>query len=60
MILAFHAIVAGWMISYFLESFTQIIGLQDASQWLTGSLLLEAYYFVVYLLRLPRLSWSVE
>ncbi|MGY0584388.1 MAG: sodium-dependent transporter, partial [Paraglaciecola chathamensis] len=26
MILAFYAIVAGWMISYFLESFTQIIG----------------------------------
>ena len=37
MILAFYAIVAGWMISYFFESFTQIIGLDEASQWLTGS-----------------------
>tara|TARA_R110001599_G_scaffold8717_11_gene42943 strand:+ start:47196 stop:48542 length:1347 start_codon:yes stop_codon:yes gene_type:complete len=45
MILAFYAIVAGWMISYFFESFTQIIGWDSASQWLTGSSMLRSLLF---------------
>lgn len=37
LILAFYAIVAGWMIAYFLESITELIGWDLASNWLTAS-----------------------
>ena len=34
-ILAFYAIVAGWMIAYFFESATSIASIESASAWLT-------------------------
>lgn len=36
LILAFYAIVAGWMIAFFLEAITQVFGWQEAGAWLTG------------------------
>ncbi|WP_026374878.1 sodium-dependent transporter [Aestuariibacter salexigens] len=35
MILAFYAIVGGWMIAFFLQSITEVIGADTASAWLT-------------------------
>lgn len=37
LILAFYALVAGWMLSYFIQSITEIVGLHEASTWLTTS-----------------------
>lgn len=37
LILAFYAIVAGWMIAYFLQSITELVGWSEASTWLTDS-----------------------
>jgi len=36
LILAFYAIVAGWMMAFFLASITDLIGAQGASDWLRG------------------------
>ncbi|MEM1190701.1 MAG: sodium-dependent transporter [Pseudomonadota bacterium] len=35
-ILSFYAIVAGWMVAYFLSSLVGLAGLGDAAAWLTG------------------------
>ncbi|MFT6896752.1 MAG: NSS family neurotransmitter:Na+ symporter [Paraglaciecola sp.] len=45
LILAFYAIVAGWMIAYFLEAITQIIGWGSASTWLTESSTMRSLIF---------------
>ncbi|MFT4787430.1 MAG: NSS family neurotransmitter:Na+ symporter [Paraglaciecola sp.] len=45
LILAFYAIVAGWMITYFLESITQIVGWEGASTWLTESSIMRSLTF---------------
>ncbi|GAB5382297.1 MAG: sodium-dependent transporter [Aliiglaciecola sp.] len=37
LILAFYSLVAGWMIAYFLQSITNIVGLIEISNWLTTS-----------------------
>lgn len=34
LILAFYAIVAGWMLAYFLQTITNIVGLGEIGQWL--------------------------
>ncbi len=34
-ILAFYSIVAGWMLAYFFETVTDLLGLTSVSQWLT-------------------------
>ncbi len=36
LILSFYAIVAGWMLSYFLESISTLMGLKEVSAWLTS------------------------
>ncbi|MEP4889578.1 MAG: sodium-dependent transporter [Aliiglaciecola sp.] len=36
LILAFYAIVAGWMLAFFLETVTHLLGLDTASNWLTS------------------------
>jgi NSS family neurotransmitter:Na+ symporter len=45
LILAFYAIVAGWMITYFLQSLTQMLDWQEASSWLTESSTLRSIIF---------------
>lgn len=45
LILAFYAIVAGWMISYFLQSMTQVLDWPEASRWLTESSSLRSIIF---------------
>jgi len=37
MMLSFYTIVAGWMLAHALSAFTNIIGLNDISQWLANS-----------------------
>jgi NSS family neurotransmitter:Na+ symporter len=36
LILSFYAIVAGWMLAYALAALTDMLGLYDTSDWLTG------------------------
>jgi NSS family neurotransmitter:Na+ symporter len=45
LILAFYAIVAGWMITYFLQSITQMLEWPEASSWLTESSSLRSILF---------------
>ena len=45
LILAFYAIVAGWMITYFLQSMTQMLEWSEASNWLTESSSLRSILF---------------
>jgi NSS family neurotransmitter:Na+ symporter len=45
LILAFYAIVAGWMITYFLQSITQMLEWSEASNWLTESSSLRSILF---------------
>ncbi len=50
LILAFYAIVGGWMIAYFAESVTSFVGATAASEWLVGfstsrNLILCALFF---------------
>ncbi|MFT5313384.1 MAG: NSS family neurotransmitter:Na+ symporter [Paraglaciecola sp.] len=45
LILAFYAIVAGWMITYFLQSMTQMLEWSQASTWLTESSSLRSILF---------------
>ncbi|MCV2884140.1 sodium-dependent transporter [Aestuariibacter sp. AA17] len=37
LILAFYSLVAGWMIAYFLQTITNMFGLNEVSSWLTNS-----------------------
>lgn len=37
LILAFYSLVAGWMLAYFLQTMSQMVGLDAVSQWLTAS-----------------------
>lgn len=36
LILAFYALVAGWMLAYFFQTMTQLAGLEQVSTWLTS------------------------
>lgn len=36
LILSFYAIVAGWMIAFFLSAIAQMLGMQDLAAWLTS------------------------
>jgi NSS family neurotransmitter:Na+ symporter len=45
LILAFYAVVAGWMITYFLQSMTQMLEWSEASTWLTESSSLRSIIF---------------
>ncbi len=45
LILAFYAVVAGWMISFFLQSMTQMLEWSEASTWLTESSSLRSIIF---------------
>ena len=37
LILSFYGIIAGWMMSYAIEPITSVLGLSDASTWLTAN-----------------------
>lgn len=37
LILAFYSLVAGWMLAYFLQTISQMLGLDSISMWLTAS-----------------------
>jgi NSS family neurotransmitter:Na+ symporter len=44
-ILAFYALVAGWMIAFFLETLSSLVGLELLSEWLTSQTVLRDVIF---------------
>lgn len=47
LILSFYAIVAGWMIAFFLSAAAQMLGLQEVATWLTSFGLLRNIVFML-------------
>lgn len=45
LILAFYSIVAGWMVAFFLQSVTQLVGADSLSTWLTSQSILRNTLF---------------
>jgi NSS family neurotransmitter:Na+ symporter len=50
-ILSFYAIVSGWMVAFFFDPITRLLGLESASQWLTlDAVPRNAIFVVVFML----------
>ncbi|MFT6434845.1 MAG: NSS family neurotransmitter:Na+ symporter [Candidatus Azotimanducaceae bacterium] len=50
-ILAFYALVAGWMIAFFLETLTTFMGMEALSSWLTSqSILRDVLFCAIFLI----------
>jgi len=47
LILSFYAIVSGWMMAFFLDPLTRILGLSSVSQWLTTDTEIRNALFVI-------------
>lgn len=47
LILSFYAIVSGWMMAFFLDPLTRILGLSSVSQWLTTDTEIRNAIFVI-------------
>lgn len=51
LILSFYAVVAGWMIAYFISPLLELLGLQDIATWLTAfSVQRDLLFTVVFML----------
>lgn len=51
LILSFYALVAGWMVSYFLASLAELVGMQGVAEWLTDfSLYRNVIFIVIFML----------
>lgn len=50
-ILSFYAIVSGWMIAFFIEPFTRLLGIDSLSSWLTlDSVTRDAIFVVTFMI----------
>ncbi len=55
LILAFYAIVGGWMFAYFAESTVQVVGITSATDWLLGFSNLRNWLFCAIFMSLTAL-----
>ena len=51
-ILSFYAIVSGWMIAFFLEPLSRLLGMEGLSNWLTSDAVVRNSLFVVLFMML--------
>lgn len=54
-ILSFYAIVSGWMMAFFLDPFSRLLGLTSLSQWLTTDTEIRNALFVIIFMVLTAL-----